>query len=376
MEDGTKSKLAFTGERFIPSAGGARIAYEHYHRYFFARRIARGKVVLDLGCGEGYGACLLAGVAEQVTAIDLSQEALDHACSRYVKTNLKYVLGDCRNTQLPERHFDLVVCFEMIEHIAEHDRLLTEVRRVLKSDGVFVVSSPDKEFYSDADAYENPFHIRELYAHEFQTLLEGHFSHVALFSQKVCMGSLLYQTPGNSDALRGEMMESQKSLTGTFETRNESGRGAKYVIGVCSNAPLGEEVRSLSLSVWNDTSETLVRELEQYQRELQGSMEQLTQHLREVEVRVKELEQQVRGLDEALREKSDYVSQLVGEVAQQKARLSIRDQELLVRDQHLKGLQEANATLLAFEQKVKGTLAWKLYRAVVKPLKAVLRSRE
>ena len=178
MTDSTKTDLTFTGERFVPGEGGARIAYEHYHRYFFAQSLAHGKVVLDLGCGEGYGASLLAEVAEHVTGIDLSPEAVEHARLRYPRANLNFLSGDCRKTGLPERHFDLVVCFEMIEHIAEHEELLREVHRLLKPGGVFVVSSPDKEFYSDREGFENPFHLKELYLRGFDGLLRKNFSHV------------------------------------------------------------------------------------------------------------------------------------------------------------------------------------------------------
>jgi 2-polyprenyl-3-methyl-5-hydroxy-6-metoxy-1,4-benzoquinol methylase len=373
MTESAHSGLAYTGERFVPGQGGARIAYEHYHRYFLAQRLATGKVVLDLGCGEGYGANILAGVARSVAGIDLSTEAIEHARVRYPEGNLKFVAGDCRDTHLPANHFDLVVCFEMIEHIAEHDQLLSEVRRVLKPDGVFIVSSPDKSVYSDAGGYENPFHVKELYAQEVQTLLQGHFSHVALFLQKVCTGSLLYQNPANSEALRGELMEAERSPDGTFQARQEPGSGAKYVVGVCSNAPLEPAVRSLALSVWNDAGEALVTEMDQHHRELQDSTEKLTQHLRAVEGRVRELEQQVGDLEGALREKSENASHLAVELAQQKARTAAREQELLAKDRHIMGLQQANAPLIAFEQKVKKTLVWKSYRAIVKPFKNFLK---
>jgi 2-polyprenyl-3-methyl-5-hydroxy-6-metoxy-1,4-benzoquinol methylase len=72
------SDLPFTGERFIPGAAGD-MAYEHWHRYAFARRFAAGKRVLDAACGEGYGTALLASVATEALGVDLDPAAIEHA---------------------------------------------------------------------------------------------------------------------------------------------------------------------------------------------------------------------------------------------------------------------------------------------------------
>ena len=86
--------------------------------------------------------------------------------------------------------FDVVVCFEMIEHIAEHDQLVASARRLLGPEGLFLVSTPDREIYSEAADYHNPFHVKELSRTEFMELLSGHFGHVALWTQSVVVGSI------------------------------------------------------------------------------------------------------------------------------------------------------------------------------------------
>src|SRR5690349_3551922 len=86
--------LPFTGERFTPECVGES-AYAHWHRYAFARRLAPGKRVLDAACGEGYGAALLAGVAESVVGVDIDGLAVAHAAGRYAgRKNLRYEQGD------------------------------------------------------------------------------------------------------------------------------------------------------------------------------------------------------------------------------------------------------------------------------------------
>ena len=78
----TKPALDFTGERFTPECV-REIWYEHWHRYVFARQLAKGKRVLDAACGEGYGSALLADVAASVVGADISDQAIAHARSRY-----------------------------------------------------------------------------------------------------------------------------------------------------------------------------------------------------------------------------------------------------------------------------------------------------
>ncbi len=375
MSETTKSGLSFTGERFVPTEGGVRIAYEHYHRYFFAQQLARGKIVLDLGCGEGYGSHLLAAVAERVTGMDLSPETVEHARSRYRRSNLSFVVGDCRDTGLPDRQFEFIVCFEMMEHIAEHDQLLAEVKRLLKPEGTFLVSSPDKRFYSDAEGYENPFHVKELYAQEFQALLEKHFTHVITYSQRVCSGSLLVRTPagGADHGAFAELIEVEALLDGTFIPADLKSGEAKYLIGVCSTAPIGGHVRNLALSLWNDRSEAMLRESEETYRELQSQVE----HLNEENLILKETvggrERAIAERDRALEEKVLELSRLNRALSEKDRSLTDKDNQIIAGSQQINGLEQTVQALREFEKKVKESLAWKVYYSLLRPLRRLFR---
>jgi 2-polyprenyl-3-methyl-5-hydroxy-6-metoxy-1,4-benzoquinol methylase len=96
------SELPFTGERFIPGTRG-EIWIEHWHRYHFAARWVKGKRVLDLACGEGYGSALLARHAESITGVDVSQQAIDHAQRAYGKLrNARFAWSTaCCDTSTP-----------------------------------------------------------------------------------------------------------------------------------------------------------------------------------------------------------------------------------------------------------------------------------
>ena len=99
--------MEFTGERFTPECV-REIWYEHWHRYAFALDLAKGKRVLDAACGEGYGSNLLAGVAEHVLGVDISDEAIGHARNRYCnRNNLEFRSGDAAQLELPDNSVDV-----------------------------------------------------------------------------------------------------------------------------------------------------------------------------------------------------------------------------------------------------------------------------
>jgi len=185
--------MEFTGERYIPEKGWASIAYEHLSRYMFAANFVQGKRVLDLGSGEGYGAHFLSKAAASVVGMDLDEEAVRHACNKYGPTagNLTYRRGSATGIPLEEKQFEVVVCFELLEHIAEHQEMMSEIERVLSDDGVLIISTPNKLAYSGLSGYNDEYHVRELYLDEFRTLLRDYFPHVAYYSQKNLTGNLI-----------------------------------------------------------------------------------------------------------------------------------------------------------------------------------------
>ncbi|WP_448339109.1 methyltransferase domain-containing protein [Desulfovibrio piger] len=179
-----------TGERYLPEFD-RDWTLEHLHRYLLACELAAGKTVLDIACGDGYGSAMLARHAAQVTGVDIDTPTVERARGKYVADNLRFLQGSATDIPLDDDSVDLVISFETIEHLMEQDRMLYEIRRVLRPEGFLLISSPDKYEYSDVPGYHNEFHLKELYRQEFEALLQKHFSRHALLGQRVVFGSLI-----------------------------------------------------------------------------------------------------------------------------------------------------------------------------------------
>ena len=183
--------IEFTGERFVPTEQGV-IRQEHLHRYAWCLPLVTGKDVLDVASGEGYGSAMLASTACSVRGVDISQEAVAHAAERYAAlANLQYLQGSAAAIPLDDDSVDVVVSFETIEHLLEQEEMMAEIRRVLRPTGVLVMSSPNKEIYSDKAGYHNDFHVKELYLGEFKTLLQRHFPAVEVSGHRMAVCSTI-----------------------------------------------------------------------------------------------------------------------------------------------------------------------------------------
>lgn len=188
-------KMEFTGERYVSGHVGPT-QHAHHHRYLFSVGLCQGKDVLDIASGEGYGADLLARTAASVVGIDISESTIEFAKKTYERPGLQFLCGSVANIPLPDHSFDVVVSFETIEHLAEQEAALAEMKRVLRPDGILIISSPNRPIYSDKKHHKNPFHVRELDLEEFRNLLERHFPHVSVYSQSQLTGSMVFKNEG------------------------------------------------------------------------------------------------------------------------------------------------------------------------------------
>ena len=164
---------------------------EHLHRYALAAKLVAGKKVLDIACGEGYGSKILSGVAVSVTGVDVNEEVIRQAEKKYTSTGLKFVHGSVNKIPADDGSFDVIVSFETLEHTTHHEEMLQEFKRVLRVNGLLIISTPDKKTYSDDTGYRNPHHVKELYAEEFRSLINAAFAHVMYLRQSFVQGSLI-----------------------------------------------------------------------------------------------------------------------------------------------------------------------------------------
>jgi ubiquinone/menaquinone biosynthesis C-methylase UbiE len=182
-----------TGERLVTSLDFSFGVAEHLHRYALAMEIVKDKLVLDLASGEGYGSNLIADKARKVFGVDISQEAVSHAKGKYKKDNLEFLQGAADKIPLPDNSVDVVVSFETIEHHDQHEKMFSEMKRVLHPDGMLILSSPEKSVYYQRDP-ENKFHIKEITIRELETLVTKYFKYHKFYTQQVIVGSLVLQS--------------------------------------------------------------------------------------------------------------------------------------------------------------------------------------
>lgn len=171
------SELPLTGERTIPGLDIENYWFRrHEVVYLQLRDRCNGRDVLEAGFGEGYGADLLAGVARQVIGVDYDESAVAHVRARYPRVRAQQ--GNLAQLPLPDASVDVVVNFQVIEHLWDQSQFVGECRRVLRPGGVLLMSTPNRiTFTPDSDTPINPFHTRELNAAELTELLvDGGFT--------------------------------------------------------------------------------------------------------------------------------------------------------------------------------------------------------
>jgi SAM-dependent methyltransferase len=163
--------MALTGERTVPG-----VAEENYwfrrHEVVYRRLLdrCRDRDVLEAGCGEGNGADLIADVARRVIGLDYDESAVTHVRARYPRVDMRH--GNLAALPLADESVDVVVNFQVIEHLWDQGQFVAECRRVLRPGGLLLMSTPNRITFSPGlDTPVNPFHTRELNAAELTELL-------------------------------------------------------------------------------------------------------------------------------------------------------------------------------------------------------------
>lgn len=172
------NQIKFTGEFFIPGKSGERIESDHMARYHFACKYVKNKAVLDIACGFGYGAPLMieAG-AIKYDGVDINEKLIDNANLFYGSDCIEYHQGDICSYN-SNKLFDIITCFETIEHINNYKIALLNMYRLLKPDGILLISSPNRSVTSPnatciSDKPSNPYHAQEFIIKELKSGLNS-----------------------------------------------------------------------------------------------------------------------------------------------------------------------------------------------------------
>ena len=228
LAEGTGSTFkSFMHERYVPGTFWKLTEYEHFPRYALAEQMAQGARALDFGCGTGYGTARLGAVADSVVGIDISDEAIQWARQTHRNPKLTFDLRDDLGRGLDKASFDLVTCFEMIEHVDHATQIATvsSIADLLTPSGKLVISTPDPAF--TAPYGPNPYHLREMTEDEFKALLHSSFQFVTLLKQWVRPSVVIGTHPTHAAQIAH------------FSRLNaeDSGDAPIGFVAICSNSP-------------------------------------------------------------------------------------------------------------------------------------------
>lgn len=335
--------LAWTGERMVPGQTGA-IEAEHYHRYFLAREMCRGKDVLDVASGEGYGAAFLSQTSRSVVGVELDLTAVEHATREYSASNLRFIAGEATNLPIEDHSVDAVVSFETIEHVLDHQLYLRELKRVLRPNGFAIFSTPDSNVYSALGTDSNPFHVNELTDAELRQTLAAHFRKVAFLRQRAFCGSAVL--PENLPARANAFLVYEQRDSETFEADRKLIR-APFIVAVAADHALPAVGFSLYIQS-RDAGEIPAEMLAEFDRlrDVEASCREQANAAARVPAMEAELDR-LRQVEAAARDEAETVRRIIAESAEYRRAadaLELQVQDLL-RD--LDSARESSSSLEA-----------------------------
>ncbi len=309
-------------ERFVPGImRGHLIEVEHLARYWWAGQFAPGRRVLDAGCGAAYGTRMLAEAgASEVVGVDMSESVLE-AVGHDMPSTVRLETGDVRSLDFPAGAFDLVVCFEVIEHVEKPEEVIEELVRMVSDDGVLIVSTPDR----DATINPNPHHLHELTRDELGTMLAERLPHVSLFRQEGYLAAAVAPEDGLTP-------EAAAGAT----TRRVPGKNdgvARYVVGLAGRVPLPEArpliaiTDRLELGIWQGVIDSLDAQTRQQRRRIE-ELEDLLADRPELQERLLEGEQRLATTAELERKVQELQAELDREVWTLRERVERADRVL------------------------------------------------
>ncbi len=324
-----------TPGRFVPDEmHGRLVEAEHLTRYQWASFVASRRRVLDAGCGIGYGAVMLADAgAAAVTAVDIADDVIHAAHSN--ASSVDFCVADVRSLPFEDAAFDLVTCFEVIEHLDRQQEALDEMKRVLAPGGVLLISSPNRGVYVPG----NPHHLHEYTAEELRSALSERWTTVSLLQQHNFVAStILPSSDSRTAGPRGNLPVHQLVQKGPGEET--------YTIAAATNGSLPDITPLLTLAAPIEIEEWVKRFAAQQQL----------------------LEEQATALEAACRSVEDR-SNLLVELVQSETVLADVQSELRSAEEENRELITRSADLteqLSAAAKairdIEGSVSWKITR--------------
>jgi len=189
----------------------------HLDRYEFAKKYVADKIVGDIACGTGYGTEILAhNKAEKVIGVDISLDAINYAKRYHKLENNDFICSSAHATPLKDNELDILVSFETLEHLENEDELLSEFQRILKKDGILIISTPNDWGVNEL----SPHHVR---SYDYFVLLET-------LNKYFIVEQLYNQNSGTPNR-----KENNGQPRGIVQTTQNNHKLAECFIAVCKN---------------------------------------------------------------------------------------------------------------------------------------------
>lgn len=334
---------------------------EHVVRYEFAATLTAGLTVLDAASGTGYGSDLLArSGAARVVGVDYSAEAIELSTQRY-GAGVEFVRADVQRLPLADHCFDCVVSFETIEHVPEPQKLLGELRRVLKPGGLLVISSPNRSVYPEG----NPYHLKEYEFEEFRDFLRSEFTQVRMLGQDNWISSAIFP--------ESHIEDSSWQGAGPARMLKASARdpaACLYAVALCSDSDLPGSLPHAALSrvsendFWLSEMERRDAELERLHAVREQRQRAFEAELAQVQRVVEDKEARIVELDHAMQASRADVDSLTKQAERDAATLRSKEAQLASKEAELEAeLREADAKRAEALQAlavIHGSTAWRL----------------
>ncbi len=269
------AELVDTGERMVPEFHKGELIYaEHVTRYRSALAVVADLTVLDIACGSGYGSQILSSTAKHVYGVDTDAAAVAYAAEHFAATNIEFLVGDAVAIPLPDASVDVVVTFETIEHIKDYRTFLAEIKRVLKPDGIALVSTPNDLEFTEG----NHFHLHEFEYDELIALLAEEFAHI----ESMFQATWKYVAVGSeaSFATEGPLDVPVANLAPISRDRY------LYFYLLCANAPVHRRIEPTAALGAHYSDRALIT----HDQSLRDTIEQLSASIEQLRARASELE--------------------------------------------------------------------------------------
>lgn len=317
--------MEFTGERMIPGKVDKDLEIEHLMRYQFASQFVAGKSVLDASCGAGYGSAILAKDAKSVDGLDISEETIAYAKENYRADNIHYTCGSIASLPFADASFDVYVSFETLEHVDEKTQkaFLQEALRVLKADGILIVSTPNKNVYDKRG--HNDFHVKELTYTEFHDFLNAKFSNIHFLSQQWELSMSLTANGTTHANLQLDCPENS----------------AEYLIAICSN----RSIMPYQTTAWIQ-GPGRYQELLDWAIENHEGIESRNNHIKRLDAEIESNRKEIKDRDKSISDRDSMIRFRDGEIQ----KLSVHCNDLQ------NAVEESNNTLTILKNNHKAEL--------------------